>query len=327
MPVITLYHPNSADGSLPLTMAPLKENNKLKMIRFKLVIAILLLLATIWIVVGLIDLTALINAFGSLPSRTMLVVFLLGATSWFLRGVRTWILFEEVPLVDSLGISFVHNTANNLAPMRLGELLLPVMARWIGNVKFSVGLTGLIWIRLLDFISLISITICIILLPSAGLIMLALLAALIFLTPLLLVLVVPKFQHVRLPQVLEDVRDQLIYEVENGRRLQRMWRLTILAWLAKIGGMGILLAALSGIPMTDLMATILGAELSSILPIHGLAGAGSYEMGGILGSALVGLSPILALEITIQLHIYVLSLTVVFGILGVLLLFKRTFHV
>lgn len=327
MPVITLYHPNSTDGSLPLTMAPLKENNKLKLIRLKLVTAIFLLAATIWIVVGLIDLTALINAFGSLPSRTMLVVFLLGATSWFLRGLRTWILFEKVPLVDSLGISFVHNTANNLAPMRLGELLLPVMTRWIGNVKFSVGLTGLVWIRLLDFISLISIAICIILLPSVGPIMLAILAALIFLTPLLLTLGVPKIQHIRLPQVLEDVRDQLIYEVENGRRLQRMWRITILAWLAKIGGMAILLAALSGIPMTDLMATILGAELSSILPIHGLAGAGSYEMGGILGSALVGLSPILALEITIQLHIYVLSLTVVFGILGALLLLKRTFHV
>ena len=327
MPVITLYHPNSTDGSLPLTMAPLKENNKLKLIRLKLVTAIFLLAATIWIVVGLIDLTALINAFGSLPSRTMLVVFLLGATSWFLRGLRTWILFEKVPLVDSLGISFVHNTANNLAPMRLGELLLPAMTRWIGNVKFSVGLTGLVWIRLLDFISLISIAICIILLPSVGPIMLAILAALIFLTPLLLTLGVPKIQHIRLPQVLEDVRDQLIYEVENGRRLQRMWRITILAWLAKIGGMAILLAALSGIPMTDLMATILGAELSSILPIHGLAGAGSYEMGGILGSALVGLSPILALEITIQLHIYVLSLTVVFGILGALLLLKRTFHV
>lgn len=106
-----------------------------------------------------------------------------------------------------------------------------------------------------------------------------------------------------------------------------MWRLTILAWLSKLVSMGILLAALSGIPMTELMATILGAELSSILPIHGLAGAGSYEMGGVLGSSLIGLSPILALEITIQLHIYVLSLTMVFGILGVLLLFKRTFDV
>jgi uncharacterized membrane protein YbhN (UPF0104 family) len=197
----------------------------------------------------------------------------------------------------------------------------------MGNIEFSVGLTGLVWIRLLDFISLIGISVCIILLPSAGAIMLALLAALIFLTPLLLTVVVPKIQHIWLPRILENARDQLIFEARNGRRLQQMWRLTILAWLSKLVSMGILLAALSGIPMTDLMATILGAELSSILPFHGLAGAGSYEMGGVLGSSLIGLSPILALEITIQLHIYVLSLTMVFGILGVLLLIKRTFDV
>ena len=308
-------------------MAPLIENNKLKMIRLKLVVAIVLLLATIWIVAGLVDLTSLMNAIGSLPVRTMLIVFLLGAVSWFLRGLRTYILFEKVPLAQSLGMSFVHNTANNLAPMRLGELVLPALARWMGNIEFSVGLTGLVWIRLLDFISLIGISVCIILLPSAGAIMLALLAALIFLTPLLLAVVVPKIQHIWLPRILENARDQLIFEARNGRRLQQMWRLTILAWLSKLVSMGILLAALSGIPMTDLMATILGAELSSILPIHGLAGAGSYEMGGVLGSSLIGLSPILALEITIQLHIYVLSLTMVFGILGVLLLFKRTFDV
>ncbi len=308
-------------------MAPLIENNKLKMIRLKLVVAIVLLLATIWIVAGLVDLTSLMNAIGSLPVRTMLIVFLLGAVSWFLRGLRTYILFEKVPLAQSLGMSFVHNTANNLAPMRLGELVLPALARWMGNIEFSVGLTGLVWIRLLDFISLIGISVCIILLPSAGAIMLALLAALIFLTPLLLAVVVPKIQHIWLPRILKNARDQLIFEARNGRRLQQMWRLTILAWLSKLVSMGILLAALSGIPMTDLMATILGAELSSILPVHGLAGAGSYEIGGVLGSSLIGLSPILALEITIQLHIYVLSLTMVFGILGVLLLFKRTFDV
>lgn len=173
-------------------MAPLIENNKLKMIWLKLVVAIVLLLATIWIVAGLVDLTSLMNAIGSLPVRTMLIVFLLGAVSWFLRGLRTYILFEKVPLAQSLGMSFVHNTANNLAPMRLGELVLPALARWMGNIEFSVGLTGLVWIRLLDFISLIGISVCIILLPSAGAIMLALLAALIFLTPLLLTVVVPK---------------------------------------------------------------------------------------------------------------------------------------
>jgi len=307
-------------------MAPLKENNRLKTIQFKIIVATLLLIATIWVASSVLDLAAVVTAIVSLPAQTALVIFLLGAISWLLRGLRTWILFEQLPLTEALGMSFVHNTANNLAPMRLGELALPMLARWLGNVEFSVGLTSLLWIRLLDLISLVGISVCIVFLPTAGTIMLALLAALIFLTPLLIAIVVPKTQHIRLPQILEQARSQLMYEAQNGKRLHRMWRLTILAWLSKIMGMGVLLATLSGIPMTDVITTILGAELSSILPIHGLAGAGSYEAGGIIGSTFMGLSPILALEMTIQLHIYVLSLTAVFGILGVLLLLKRTLH-
>ena len=307
-------------------MAPLKENNRLKTIQFKIIVATLLLIATIWVASSVLDLAAVVTAIVSLPAQTALVIFLLGAISWLLRGLRTWILFEQLPLTEALGMSFVHNTANNLAPMRLGELALPMLARWLGNVEFSVGMTSLIWIRLLDLISLVGISVCIVFLPTAGTIMLALLAALIFLTPLLIAIVVPKTQHIRLPQILEQARSQLMYEAQNGKRLHRMWRLTILAWLSKIMGMGVLLATLSGIPMTDVITTILGAELSSILPIHGLAGAGSYEAGGIIGSTFMGLSPVLALEMTIQLHIYVLSLTAVFGILGVLLLLKRTLH-
>ena len=307
-------------------MAPLKENNRLKAIRLKLLLATILLIVTIWIAASLLDLKSVVTALTSLPIQTAVVIFLLGAISWLLRGLRTWILFEQLPLTESLGISFVHNTANNLAPMRLGELALPMLARWLGNVEFSVGLTSLLWIRLLDLLSLVGISICIVFLPTAGTIMLALLAALVFLTPLLIALLVPKTQQIRLPQILEQARSQLIYEAQNGKRLHRMWRLTILAWLSKLMGMGVLLATLTGIPMTVVITTILGAELSSILPIHGLAGAGSYEAGGIIGSTLMGLSPVLALEMTIQLHIYVLSLTAVFGILGVLLLSKRTLH-
>ncbi|MEC8694256.1 MAG: lysylphosphatidylglycerol synthase domain-containing protein [Pseudomonadota bacterium] len=292
----------------------------------KLLLATGLLVATVSIAASLLDLTAVVTAFSSLSVHTIFVILILGSVNWVLRGLRTWLLFEQVPLLEALGMSFVHNTANNLAPMRLGELALPLLARWLGNVEFSVGLTSLLWIRLLDFISLVSISLCVFLLPSVGSIMLAFIAALIFLTPLLIAVLVPKTQGLRLPKILEQARSQLIFESQNGQRLHRIWRLTILAWLAKILGMAILLATLSGIAVTDVISTILGAELSSILPIHGLAGAGSYEAGGIIGSTFVGLSPILALEMTIQLHIYVLSLTVVFGILGVLLLLKRTLH-
>jgi uncharacterized membrane protein YbhN (UPF0104 family) len=307
-------------------MAPLKENNRLQSIRWKLIVAVALFGATIWISATVLDLTAVVTAMTALPMQTALVIMLLGAASWLLRGLRTWMLFDQLPLSEALGLSFLHNTANNLAPMRLGELALPMLARWLGGVEFSVGLTSLLWIRLLDFISLIGISLCIILLPVAGTVMLALLAALIFLTPLILGFIVPKTQHIQLPEILAKARAQLIYEAQNGKRLHRMWRLTILAWLSKIMGMGVLLATLSGIPMTEVVTTILGAELSSILPIHGFAGAGSYEAGGILGSAFMGLSPVVALEMTIQLHIYVLSLTAVFGILGALLLLKRTIH-
>ena len=307
-------------------MVPLKENNRLQSIRWKLIIAVALFGATVWISATALDLTTVVTAMTALPTQTALVIVLLGAVSWLLRGLRTWILFDHLPLTEALGLSFIHNTANNLAPMRLGELALPILARWLGGIEFSIGLTSLLWIRLLDFISLIGISLCIIFLPAAGTIILAPLAALIFLTPLILGFIVPQTQHIQLPVILAKARAQLIYEAQNGRRLHRMWRLTILAWLSKIMGMGVLLATLSGIPMTEVVMTILGAELSSILPIHGLAGAGSYEAGGILGSALIGLSPIVALEMTIQLHIYVLSLTAVFGILGALLLLKRTIH-
>ena len=81
-------------------------------------------------------------------------------------------------------MSFIHNTANNLAPMRL-ELALPVLARWLREcLNFPVGLTSLLWVRFLDLISLIGVGICIVFLPTVGAIMLALLAAFVFLVPL-----------------------------------------------------------------------------------------------------------------------------------------------
>ncbi|MDB9863452.1 flippase-like domain-containing protein [Litorivicinus sp.] len=310
-------------------MAPLKENNtqtKNQSIRQKLFLGTAILFLTVGIAASLLDLKSTLTAFSQIPAVTLGVIFLLGSVSWLLRGLRTWIVFQEFSLLEALGISFLHNTANNLAPMRLGELALPALARWLAGIKFSVGLTSLIWIRFLDLISLLSIGFCILLLPSLGSIMLACLAILVFATPMIISHLIPKIQNLPLPKSIENARTQLIFEAKQGKRLHRIWRLTILAWLTKLIAMAILLGSLAGLPITEVMATILGAELSSILPIHGLAGAGSYEAGGALGASLAGQSPLAGLELAIQLHLYVLSLTLLFGILGGLLLLKRTIH-
>ena len=307
----------------------MKENNvsiSRSAVYLKFAVGLAILVLTVAFAAAMLDLQSTVMALWQLPTHTLTVVFLLGAASWLLRGLRTWVLFEQLPLTDALGMSFVHNTANNLAPMRLGELALPLLARWLGRIEFSVGLTSLIWIRILDFISLIGLSVSILLLPKFGVVMIGVVAILVFLTPLIIRGVLPKTQHWPLPQFLAKARAQLVFEASQPARLHRLWRLTILAWLCKLIGMAVLLAALSGISVTEVMATILGAELSSILPIHGLAGAGSYQAGGILGATFGGQSAMTGLTLAIQLHVYVLSLTAVFGILGALLLTKRTFN-
>ena len=50
-------------------------------------------------------------------------------------------------------------------------------------------------------------------------------------------------------------------------------------------------------------------ELSSVLPIHGIAGAGTYEAGVLIGLLPWGLDQGLALASAVNLHLFVLGST------------------
>ncbi|NBS12660.1 MAG: hypothetical protein EBS77_08375, partial [Gammaproteobacteria bacterium] len=250
-----------------------------------------LLIATLAAAYYALDIKALIQQLVLLPRTTLLTILLLGSASWVLRGLRTWILvspFAPMPLITALGVSFVHNTANNLLPMRLGELVFPWLTQRLGSPSFLTGLGALLWIRGLDLIALLGLGGMIMLWPVFGFPALAATALIVFALPLVLGWLVPRSAHWPLPTVVERVRDQFVMEAQNPRRLAQLWRLTVLSWLSKLLAMMILLATLSGLGLAQVMSLILGAELSAILPIHGLAGAGSYEAGGILGGRLSG---------------------------------------
>lgn len=310
----------------------LKENNTeavTKPSRGTWLLGWALLIITLAAAVYLLDIKALVEQLVALPRTTLLTVILLGSGSWVLRGLRTWVLvspFAPMPLRTALGVSFVHNTANNLLPMRLGELVFPWLTQRLGSTSFLTGLSALLWIRGLDLVALIGLGGTIMLWPILGLPALAAAALIVFTLPLVLGWLVPRSAQWTLPRPLERVRDQCIMEAQTPRRLARLWRLTVLSWLSKLLAMMILLATLSGLSMAQVMSLILGAELSAILPIHGLAGAGSYEAGGILGGRLSGTALADGFALTVQLHLFVLGLTCVFGILGALMLLKRTRH-
>lgn len=288
-----------------------------------------ILVATLAAAALLLDINALVQQLMRLPSSTVATVITLGAVSWLLRGLRTWILvspFAPMPMITALGISFVHNAANNLLPMRLGELVFPWLTQRLGSGDFLTGLGALLWIRGLDLVALIGLGGAIMLWPWLGFPALALAALVVFTLPMLIGWLIPLCAHWQLPHLIARLRDQCMMEAHNPRRLARLWRLTVLSWLSKLLAMMILLATLSGFSMAQVMSLILGAELSAILPIHGLAGAGSYEAGGILGGQLMGTALTDGFALAVQLHLFVLGLTCVFGILGAIMLLKRTRH-
>ena len=120
----------------------------------------LILIVTLIAAALVLDINALLHQLVRLPSGTLVTVITLGATSWLLRGIRTWILvspFAPMPLTTALGVSFVHNAANNILPMRLGELVFPWLTKRLGSSDFFTGLGALLWIRGLDLVALVGL--------------------------------------------------------------------------------------------------------------------------------------------------------------------------
>ena len=98
------------------------------------------------------------------PPLLIAWLFLLTALSYVMRAVRVYDWFRprlagQFPVV--LRLSVLHNTANNLLPMRTGEMVFP----WLMRRYFGYGLLDatavLLWIRILDmhFLGLIGILI------------------------------------------------------------------------------------------------------------------------------------------------------------------------
>jgi hypothetical protein len=63
----------------------------------------------------------------------------------------------------------------------------------------------------------------------------------------------------------------------------------------------------------------IGAELSSVLPIHGIAGSGTYELAMAAVLMPLGLDLPTVLKAAVNLHLYLLGASLLFG-LGALLL-------
>jgi glycosyltransferase 2 family protein len=295
-----------------------------------------LLLAGLVLAVGLtVGWRPLLSPWWTLDPRVLALLILLTALSYALRAVRVYDWFHprlcgRFPAL--LRLTVLHNTANNLLPMRSGELVFPwLMGRYFSH-GFLASSAALLWIRLLDlhFLALIGLGIAWLRQPA----WFWPVVALAWVAGLGLLGVVGR-RGASWGPLVEDGVGRWRRTLGKALRLlagaaptsnlmvARTYLWTGLIWGTKFVAFATLLRHFLPVDLWQALAGVMGAELSSVLPFHGIAGSGSYELAAVAALVPAGVAPEAALAGAVNLHLFVLGVTLLLGPLALLLPKRR----
>lgn len=260
-----------------------------------------------------------IKAWSGFSWPTLLVLIALSALSYLFRALRVYDHFSEQKkfsdFLPILQLSVQHTAANNLLPMRTGEAAFPLLMKYHFNVSIVDSTLTLLWFRLLDLYCLGLFALYFLASYSIALylgLVLAALGVLALLLPLQFWLksLLQHRSH-RLARLLMKILSTLPIRprIFFGAIL---W--TLLIWLSKFAAFSLVVAEFIDAPLWQILLGISSAELSSVLPIHGVAGTGTYEGAMVLALNPLGVATDQALLAAVNLHLFLLSCTVIFGI-------------
>lgn len=224
------------------------------------------------------------------PPGLLAAVLGLGALSYLARALRVQTYFAPRlagRFPTTLRLSVLHTTANVILPMRLGEGMFPwLMRRYFGYGLIDAGVS-LLWIRLLDLHVLMLTALVILWLRepswSWSLLVLGWLA----------VLSLVARQH-----------------------LAELYAWTLLCWGAKFIAFALVLGHFLPIDFWQRLSGVMGAELSSVLPLHGIGGSGSYEAAALAVLIPLGIEAKTALAAVVNLHLLMLGSSLLYGLLA-----------
>lgn len=317
-------------GSVPLTDSSAEKADNLqpadarpspnvtRRSRLRLLVGVLLLLALVYAVEHFIGWGRLLEPWRGVGIAWLLAAIGLVYFSYALRALRIHDYFPaetQGKYARCLKITLNHNLLNNLLPMRSGELSFPLMMRSYLEIPLLRASTALLWFRLMDLLALALIGVAAVggrfftWIPALA----ACVSLVIFLFGFRLLRPALHWLdrrsgewHTRLTPLRAGLpRDQDLF--------RRSWAWTLLNWLAKLGVFAALLAVLGEIPPPAAALGAIGGELTSVLPIHGVAGAGSYEAGIVAAMLPYGVPAKTSLAAAVNLHLFLLALTLAGG--------------
>ncbi|ASP40958.1 hypothetical protein CHH28_15725 [Bacterioplanes sanyensis] len=268
---------------------------------------------------------AVLAAWQAIPPSSLLIAVSLVLGSYLLRAIRFYDFFHRHcrgQFARLLHITVLHNFFNNLLPMRSGETAFPLLMKRHFSLPYRHSAPALLWLRLLDLYALLALAAISLqqLLPLASHWRYALMAALMV-APLI-VLPLQNSSEAMLRRHHSSWSDKLVELLhvlpKSPWPFARAVFWTLLNWALKLAVFAWLLSQFIPLPYHQAWIGATSGELSSVLPIHGVAGAGTYEAGVLAGLLPWGVDRIAALGAAVNLHLFVLGCT--FLLTGVLLL-------
>ena len=235
---------------------------------------------------------------------------LLTFLSYFLRAFRVFWYFGRLdnhPLLSYVRISFLHNAWNNFLPMRLGEASFPIMMKREFDCSLIKSGAGLLWIRLMDLHWLLVLLSGIAIMQLGYWASIALLGLLVGPFMLLALVSSPLLQNISpLAKLIEKLR---LYAPDTYLSAIKLYFLTAAIWTVKLAALTVIMLSFIELPTFQGILAVVSADLSSVLPIHGLAGSGTYEAAMLAALVPLGVDSDSVLMAAINVHMYILVAT------------------
>jgi uncharacterized membrane protein YbhN (UPF0104 family) len=260
-----------------------------------------------------------------LPLERIAAAILLVLLSYVVRTVRLVAYFgEELRGCFSvaLRLTLIHNLWNNLLPT-FGELSFPILMQRYFIISPTRSLPALLWFRLLDLYAILLLAVLSLILHRDSWWLAALLIALLTVAIPLIYRWLPTsigyFEHKStggLKQKLSKLREAL---PTSWRVLLLSSWWTLVNWALKLMVFAWIMQQFVAINFGQCLLGAIGGELTSVLPVNSIAGAGTYEAGVVAALLPAEIGHQAALKAAVNLHLFLLSCTLLSGCLSYLL--------
>lgn len=289
------------------------------------VVGALILIAFAVFVERYLGWAALLAPWREVPPAAIAVAAALTFASYWLRALRFYDYFRA----DMAGrfalcikLMLQHNLLNNLLPMRSGELSFPLLMSRYFAVPLQRSLPALLWFRVLDLHTLAVVA----LLAATGVALPLVLLGLALWLPLpwLAFRFAARLQRWlgRRPQPGRVARlaAELLRGLPQHRgAFWRAWGWTVLNWLVKLAAFAWVLRLFADSGWAAAVMGAIAGDLTSVLPVHGIAGAGTYEAGVVAGLLPYGVAAAVALAAAVNLHLFLLATTLAGGAVSLMM--------